>query len=82
MSEDDKSNDSAETDAELLGRLGTDGQAWACEFLAKFDGETVGGERVDEGLLLAWFANAIEAGRTAGEREPRVEGTDGADVRV
>jgi hypothetical protein len=42
----------------------TDPQRWAREFMALF------GDRladVDEGLMLAWFANAIQAARRAGE---------------
>jgi len=36
----------------------TDAQAWAQEFVRLHGG--------DDGLMLSWFANAIEAGRTAG----------------
>lgn len=57
----------AESAGQLLARLGTDGQAWAREFLRRFDGEPVGGDRVDEGLMIGWFANAIETGRSAGQ---------------
>lgn len=52
---------------QLLARLGADGQMWAQEFLRRFDGQTVGGGDVDEGLMISWFANAIGAGRTAGQ---------------
>lgn len=55
----------SETVGQLLTRLGTDGRAWAREFLDRYHGEEVGAT-VDEGLLISWFANAIEAGRSAG----------------
>jgi hypothetical protein len=54
------------TDGELLERMGTDGAAWAREFMIRFADRR---EEIDEGLMIGWFANAIEAGRTAG-REP------------
>lgn len=41
-----------------LDDMGTDGQKWAQAFVDRFGG--------DEGLMIGWFANAIEAGRTAG----------------
>lgn len=50
--------DTKETDGDLLARLGTDGQKWAQEFLAKFPDPS----KIDEGLMIGWFANAIEAG--------------------
>jgi hypothetical protein len=52
-----------ETDGGILARLGVDAEKWANEFMAVNDGEDLG---IDEGVLLAWFANAIEAGRSAG----------------
>jgi len=52
---------SAETDAELLSRLGTDGGAWGAEFASHW------GINVDKSR--SWFANAIEAGRNAGFNE-------------
>lgn len=52
-----------ESDGDMLARIGTDGQKWAWEFLSRdFDPDDI-----DEGLLTGWFANAIEAGRTAGQ---------------
>lgn len=45
-------------DGELLARMGTDAQKWAQEFVAIHGG--------DEGLMISWFAGAIEAGRAAG----------------
>lgn len=52
------------TELELLST--TDAQVWAQEFLRLF------GERrddLDEGLMVSWFANAIETGRSAGHAE-------------
>lgn len=45
------------TDGELLEAMGTDARKWAREFVAMHGG--------DEGLMIGWFANAIEAGRAA-----------------
>ena len=47
-----------EDEAALLRQMGTDASKWAKEFYARFP-------FVDEGVMLAWFANAIEAGRDA-----------------
>lgn len=46
----------------------TDAQRWAREFVELFDTFPVGGAAVDEGLMISWFANAIEAGRSASQR--------------
>lgn len=46
-------------------RSTTDAQVWAREFIDMFGGP----ERcafIDEGLMIGWFANAIETGRAAG----------------
>lgn len=43
----------------------TDAQVWAREFMALWH-ERVG--FVNEGTMIAWFANAIETGRAAGVR--------------
>lgn len=51
-----------ESSADMLARVGTDAQLWARAFLA-MDFEP---DSIDEGLLIGWFANAIEAGRDAG----------------
>ena len=51
---------SVETDGQFLGRIGTNASLWAEEFVKRFGG--------DEGLMIGWFANAIEAGREAGKR--------------
>jgi hypothetical protein len=52
-------------DLEALTYMGTDGRKWAEEFckIAKDHGH-----RIDEGWVIGWFANAIEAGREAGRR--------------
>lgn len=42
----------------------TDARMWATEFMARWQHRL---EEVDEGLMLVWFANAIETGRTAGQ---------------
>lgn len=40
-----------------------DAKAWAQEFMRIWDGHVIGkGDTVDEGLMLAWFANAIMCG--------------------
>lgn len=51
----------------------TNAREWAQEFLRLFGDKP---EAIDEGLMIAWFANAIETGRTAGEvfGEPRLRG--------
>lgn len=42
----------------------TDGQKWAQEFMRLFGDRR---DEIDEGLMIGWFANAIETGRRAGE---------------
>ena len=39
----------------------TKADVWAAEFVRLHGG--------DEGLMMGWFANAIEVGRAAGERK-------------
>ena len=60
-----------ESDGALLARLGTDAHAWAEAFAARARKGIPTTEWVD--FLTAWFADAIEAGRTAGitEGQPR-----------
>jgi hypothetical protein len=49
-----------------------DAMLWAEEFVAQFDGHVVGeNEKVDVGLMLAWFANAIMAGFDEAQRRNR-----------
>jgi hypothetical protein len=49
-----------EDDGVVMTRMGTDGRKWADEFVRMHGG--------DVGLMLSWFANAIEAGRSVGMR--------------
>jgi hypothetical protein len=41
----------------------TDAQEWAQAFMGIFGDRR---DDIDEGLMIAWFANAIETGREAG----------------
>lgn len=43
----------------------TDGSRWAAEFMRLFGDRK---NEIDDGLMTAWFANALEAGWTAGHR--------------
>lgn len=43
----------------------TDARVWASEFMERFADRR---DEIDESLMLAWFANAIETGRAAGRR--------------
>ena len=52
------------SDIDLLAKMGTDASKWLDEYMDRF-----GDEAPDEGTLLGWFANAIEAGRNAGITE-------------
>jgi hypothetical protein len=52
----------AETEAQLVERMGVDAAAWAKEFCSR-------NRTFDEGNLIGWFANAIEAGRARGRIE-------------
>lgn len=58
-----------ESDGDLLARMGADGTLWAAEFHKRFGG--------DEGSLTGWFANAIEAGRSAALAKARPPAADG-----
>lgn len=50
----------------------TDARIWAQEFMKLADTEA----EIDEGLMIGWFANAIEAGRTAGYGAGYTEGSN------
>lgn len=52
------------TRSELLYAT-TDAAVWAAEFMAVL----AEGVEIDEGLMIGWFANAIETGRTAGAKQ-------------
>lgn len=47
---------------EVLRRLGTDGELWTKEFMKRHGNKK---EEIDFGLMMSWFCNAIEAGRSA-----------------
>lgn len=68
-----------ESDAAVLERMGTDAAKWTDEFMrVKHEIEAAGDGRSpdDWGWMIAWFASAIEAGRTAGRRETCPHYTD------
>ena len=52
------------SDTDLLAKMGTDAAVWATEYEQRFPDGTP-----DWGTLVGWFANAIEAGRSAGVTE-------------
>ena len=64
-------------DPRLLTYMGVDAEKWARIFCRKFGSDDIEPDNlIDESLMLGWFANAIEAGRSAGikwERERCVE---------
>lgn len=65
-----------ENDAEFLAYLGTDGVKWAEEFVRVYKEirEIREDDPIkDEGWLIGWFANAIEAGSIAGYRRAKEE---------
>jgi hypothetical protein len=56
-------------DVEMLAQMGTDAQKWAQEWCRIADEISIGKDKrtlMDEGWMIGWFANAIEAGRMAG----------------
>ena len=60
------------SDADLLTLMGTDGQAWAKQWIATAAEIVARGawiDVLDEGWMIGWFANAIEAGRGAANRD-------------
>lgn len=56
-----------ESDGGLLARLGTDARAWAMEFGRVTHDNPRHEYAIDPAVLVGWFANAIEAGRSAGQ---------------
>jgi hypothetical protein len=72
MADDNALTDMIDNDALALLNT-TDAQVWAREFCARFTMFDLDGESVEDetGLMIAWFANAIETGRMAGLRAPR-----------
>ena len=61
-------NDSGgRTGPELLIYMGTDAAKWAAEWVKRANQLVASnGHLIDEGWMISWFANAIEAGRSAG----------------
>lgn len=55
----------------FLEEAGTDAVKWAKEWLRIYD--QLPEEKIDEAWMIGWFANAIEAGRSAGYQEARKE---------
>ena len=53
-------------DPDLLHEMGVDVSKWAASFCERFPDN-------DEGTMLGWFANAIEAGRAAGYADGRAD---------
>lgn len=53
-----------ETSADFLKRAGTNAQLWAQEFIRIVREKPFTIDPLDEGFLIGWFANAIEAGRS------------------
>lgn len=56
-----------ESSGEFLARIGTDAGLWASEFIKATGKEDFSGDLT---MMRGWFANAIEAGRTAGQATP------------
>jgi hypothetical protein len=54
--------DDEESAGAMLARIGIDAQLWAREFVRL-------APPTDEGTMIGWFANAIDAGRDAGRDE-------------
>ncbi len=65
------------TDGELLKYMGTDAAKWAQEFckIARDHGQ-----KIDEEIMIGWFANAIMAGHDAATGMGPVELPDGSGV--
>jgi hypothetical protein len=53
----------------------TDAIVWAHEFVTLFS-------EIDEGLMIGWFANAIETGRSAGRAEAQIDRYRRSDAEV
>lgn len=60
----------------------TDAQEWARSFIALFEGQMVGGPKVDEGLMIAWFANAFGVGERMSQPRHADEALDRAASAV
>lgn len=57
-----------ETAAAFLAWAGTNARRWAADFMRRFSRLIMPGA-LDDGTMIGWFANAIEAGRSAGYAE-------------
>ena len=55
-----------ESAAAWMDRVGTDAREWSREFIRIFGNRS---DEIDEALMIGWFANAIEAGRSAGHAD-------------
>jgi hypothetical protein len=53
---------------DFLKSVGTNSQEWARAFMEIIVNEK---KDIDESLMVAWFANAIEAGRSVGRNSSR-----------
>lgn len=83
--DDDKPKE--ESAGDMLARLGTDGALWAKEFSDIFYKLRHQGQRTNELIdgepgswLHGWFANAIEAGRSAGYQYGKKEAEEWAET--
>ena len=63
------------TDVDLLAKMGIDASTWVDEYMARFSDELP-----DEGNLLGWFANAIEAGAARNQRAAGSDDTELIDI--
>lgn len=64
-------------DGDMLAAVGTDGGKWASAFMGLFGARLL---EIDEGLMIGWFANAIEAGRAAGGSDGGAEEAAAAEI--
>lgn len=62
-----------EISGDFLKRIGTDGQKWAQEFIKLFGEQK---EKIDEGLMIGWFCNAIMVGHDWGYKKGYDMGAD------
>jgi len=66
-----------ESDSDMLERMGTDAMLWTEEFAKR--NPKVSGKMTDN--LFGWFANAIEAGRRAGQPQTEAVQPDTDDLK-
>ncbi len=53
-------------DGDFLKKVGSDGRKWAKEFVKIINKKNI---NIDEGFMIGWFCNAIEAGRSHNEKK-------------